>query len=82
MLTQPVRQLAASDAARSEIQDETFLILDACPTRLLPSTKGCPWISAKHSAAAVAASVGYKSTPLKVARCAYRPKMNARIGRT
>ena len=30
MLAQPVRQLAASDAARSEIQDETFLILDRC----------------------------------------------------
>lgn len=28
MLAQPVRQLAASQAARSEIQDDTFLILD------------------------------------------------------
>ena len=28
VLVQPVRQLAASHAARSEIQDETFLILD------------------------------------------------------
>ena len=38
VLVQPVRQLAASHAARSEIQDETFLILD--PMLQFPSHSG------------------------------------------
>lgn len=74
MLTKPVSHLAATDPAGGKIEHKTLLGIDggsisvplrtrkvsmeACPTRLLPSTKG--WLSTneKQSAAAFSARVG------------------------
>lgn len=74
VLAQPVRQLAASDAARSEIQDETFLVLYCCVNfRAAKDEERCPRISEEQSAVAFSTSAGYKRNPLGPRRTRHHP---------